>query len=99
MISNFYPLFRLANAYNQTFFIQEFLQRAGPIFNSKKSGAFLNSCVIHCQALEDIAWNNYKIDTDNGFTYSVADAIAHWYFDEGCSCESKFKSLIFKVAS
>lgn len=64
------------------------MERAAPIFEAENSGAFLDSCVIHCQSLKDESWNDYKIDMPDGFTYSANDAFARWYYNEGCTCKN-----------
>ena len=45
--------------------------------NSTSNGAFLDSCLAHCQSLDNHSWNKVKIGGQ-----SAAQTFANWYFGE-----------------
>jgi len=48
---------------------------AAPIA-SQSNGAFLDSCLTHCQSLNSHSWDNYKVKGQ-----TMRETFADWYFN------------------
>ncbi|XP_065888037.1 uncharacterized protein [Dysidea avara] len=52
---------------------QEFMAAASPALQSPTNGAFIDSCVIHCQSLSTTSWTQFKVDNQ-----TVGDTFYAW---------------------
>ncbi|XP_011408782.2 PREDICTED: pectin acetylesterase 5-like [Amphimedon queenslandica] len=57
-------------------FVENFNKASEPIFSSAKDGAFLDSCLIHCQALISIPWRDFFVKGQ-----SASTTFSNWYFN------------------
>ena len=55
--------------------VQEFLAQLSPALSSTSTGIFADSCLIHCQTLEDTAWGTYSVGGQ-----SMRQTFEDWYF-------------------
>ena len=55
--------------------IQEFQEAAYPVITSESNGAFLDSCLTHCQSLSDKSWNLIEVGGQ-----SARKTFSNWYF-------------------
>lgn len=53
--------------------LQEFLKAAGPVIQSPTNGAFIDSCLVHCQSLSTTSWTQFRVDNQ-----TVGDTFYAW---------------------
>ncbi|XP_019854868.1 PREDICTED: pectin acetylesterase 5-like [Amphimedon queenslandica] len=79
-------------------FVENFNKASEPIFSLAKDGAFLDSCLIHCQALISIPWRNFFVKGQ-----SASTTFSNWYFNRDGSksvkdckypCNKSCKSIV-----
>ena len=57
-------------------FLQEFLAQLAPVLNSSSAGIFADSCLIHCQTLNDEPWSTYAVGGQ-----TMREIFQDWYFE------------------
>ena len=57
--------------------VQQFLTQLAPALDSS-AGIFADSCLIHCQTLEDKPWATYAVGNK-----TMREAFEDWYFEKG----------------
>ena len=57
--------------------MQQFLAQLAPAFNSSSTGIFADSCLIHCQTLQDEPWATYAVGDQ-----TMRETFEDWYFDK-----------------
>ena len=62
--------------------LQEFLSAAGPAINSKTNGVFIDSCLVHCQSLNDHSWAQVKVGGQ-----TAIETFSNWYSNNGIAKE------------
>ena len=55
--------------------MQEFLEQLDPAVKLP-AGIFADSCLVHCQTLEDEPWSTYTVDGK-----TIRESFEEWYFD------------------
>ena len=53
------------------------MKAAAPIISSTTNGAFLGSCLIHCESLDDKHWSEVKVGGQ-----TARETFANWYFKQ-----------------
>ena len=56
--------------------LQEFLAQLAPVLNSSSAGIFADSCLIHCQTLNDEPWSTYAVGGQ-----TMRETFQDWYFE------------------
>ena len=56
--------------------VQQFLEQLSPVLNSS-AGIFADSCLIHCQTLDDKPWATYAVGNQ-----TMREAFEDWYFEK-----------------
>ena len=57
--------------------IQQFLLQLSPALNSSSTGIFADSCLIHCQTLQDLPWATYTVGGQ-----TMRESFEDWYFEK-----------------
>ncbi|XP_065888035.1 uncharacterized protein [Dysidea avara] len=63
---------------------QEFKAAVSPVIQSPTNGAFIDSCVIHCQSLSTTSWTQFKVDNQ-----TVGDTFYAWMTGNTAMYKSK----------
>ena len=58
-------------------YIQQFLLQLSPALNSSSTGIFADSCLIHCQTLQDLPWATYTVGGQ-----TMRESFEDWYFEK-----------------
>lgn len=66
-------------------FFQQFLAQLVPALGSSSAGIFADSCLIHCQTLEDKPWATYTVGNQ-----TMRETFEDWYFKQS---SAKYKEV------
>ena len=72
-----------------TLLFQQFLEQLAPVLASETTGVFADSCLVHCQTLNDVTWMQYRVGGQ-----SMRDTFSDWYFG-GSSGKDKEVDCVF----
>ena len=70
---------------NFLLFLQQFLAQLAPALNSTSAGIFGDSCLIHCQTLQDLPWATYTVGGQ-----TMRETFEDWYFQ---NTSANFKEI------
>ncbi|XP_065888301.1 uncharacterized protein [Dysidea avara] len=69
---------------------QEFMAAVSPAIQSPTNGAFIDSCLIHCQSLSTASWTKFKVDNQ-----TVGDTFYAWMTGNDAVYKSKVVDCAF----